>query len=168
MVPKFLMDIPLQHFPVWSMLQLTDFARTQVHPRWVWLCLFYMASSVKEFTRKVSLVLLLGSIHDHFRWNSFIYKQTVKGKGNVTFICHGYVTGPTTGCRKHLHKFVASLGRGTSKQCVSKHVVGQSDITQHAVIGKESPHDGGICHMLQTYRDSLPSWEYIARRRLKI
>ena len=71
-------------------------------------------------------------------------KQTVKGKGGVTFLCHGYGTGPTIGCRKHMHKFVAALGCGTSKQCVSEHGVGQSVVPQHAVIGRQSPHDGGI------------------------
>ena len=77
-------------------------------------------------------------------------EQTVKVKGGVTFLCHGYGTGPTIGCRKHLRKVVAALGRGTSKQCVSKHGVRQSVVPQHAVIGQESPHDGGICHMLHT------------------
>ena len=77
-------------------------------------------------------------------------KQTVKGKGGVTFLCHGYGTGPTIGCRKHLRKFVATLRRGTSNQCVSKHGVGQSVVPQHAVIGRESPHDGVICHMSHT------------------
>ena len=57
---------------------------------------------------------------------------------------------PTIGCRKHLRKFVAALGRGTSKQCVSKHGVGQSVVPQHAVIGRESSHDGGIFHMSHT------------------
>ena len=63
-------------------------------------------------------------------------KQTVKGKVGVNFICHGYGTGPTVGCCKHLRKFVATLGRGTSKQCVGKHGVGQSVLPQHAVIGR--------------------------------
>ena len=79
-----------------------------------------------------------------------MYKQTVKGKGGVTFLCHGYGTGPTIGCRKHLHKCLVALGRGTRKQCVSKHGVWQSVLPQHAVIGRESSHDGGICHMLHT------------------
>ena len=78
-------------------------------------------------------------------------EQTVKVKGGVTFICHGYGTGPTIGCRKHLHKFMAALGRGTSNQCVSKHEVGQLVVPQHAVIGQEYPHDGGI----STYRTPL-------------
>ena len=77
-------------------------------------------------------------------------EQMVKGKGGVTFLCHGYGMGPTIGCRKHLRKFVAALGRGTSNQCVSKHGVGKSVVPQHAVIGWESPHDGGIFHMLHT------------------
>ena len=77
-------------------------------------------------------------------------KQTVKRKGGITFLCHGYGTGSTVGCHKHLQKFVAALGRGTSKQCVGKHGVGQSVVPQHAVIGRESPHDGGICHMSHT------------------
>ena len=94
--------------------------------------------------------MLPGSIHDHVRWNSFMYEQTVNGKGGVTFICHGYGTGPTIGCRKHLRKFVAALGRGTNKQFFSKHGVGQSVVPQHAVIGRESPHDGGICHISHT------------------
>ena len=77
-------------------------------------------------------------------------EQTVKGKGDVTFLCHRYCMGPTIGCCKQLRKFVATLGRSTSKQCDSKHGVGQSVVTQHAVIGRESTHDGGICHMLHT------------------
>ena len=79
-----------------------------------------------------------------------MYKQTVKGKWVVTFLCHGYGMGPNIGCCKHLRKFVAALGHGTSKQCVSKHGLGQSVVPQHAVIGQESPHDGGICHMSHT------------------
>ena len=77
-------------------------------------------------------------------------EQTVKGKWGVTFLCHGYGKGPTIGCRKHLRKFVAALGRSTSKQCVSKHGVGKSVVPQHAVIGRESPHDGDICYMSHT------------------
>ena len=80
-------------------------------------------------------------------------KQTVKVKGGITFLCHGYGTGPTVGCRKHLRKFVVPLGRGTSKQCVGKHGVGKSVVLQHAVIGRESPHDGGICHISYTSLD---------------
>ena len=44
--------------------------------------------------------------------------------GVSLFFCHGYGTGPTIGCYKHLCKLVAVLGRGTSKQCVSKHGAG--------------------------------------------
>ena len=77
-------------------------------------------------------------------------EQTFKGKGGVTFLCNGYGTGPTIGCCKDLSKFVAALGCGTIKQCVSKHGVGQSIVPQHAVIGRESPHDGWICHMPHT------------------
>ena len=76
------------------------------------------------FYEQSLLGFLLGSIYDYFRWNSFMSEQKVKGKGGSTFICRGYGTGPTIGCRKHLRKFVAALGRGTSKQCVSKHGVG--------------------------------------------
>ena len=77
-------------------------------------------------------------------------KQAVKVKWGVNFLCHGYGTGPTVGCRKHLRKFVAALGCGTSKQCVGKHGVGKSVVPQHAVISQESPHDGGIFHMSHT------------------
>ena len=71
-------------------------------------------------------------------------KQAVKGKWGVTFFCHGYGVGPTIGCCKYLYKLVAALGRSTRNQCVSKHGVGQYVVPQHAVIGQESPHDGGI------------------------
>ena len=78
-------------------------------------------------------------------------KQKVKGKGGVTFLCHGFLTGPSIGCWKHLRKFVVALGHGTIKQCVSKHGLGKDVVSQHAVIGRESPHDEGIGHMSHTY-----------------
>ena len=71
-------------------------------------------------------------------------------KGASNFLCHGYGTGPTIVCSKHLRKFVSALGRGTSKQCVSKHGMGQYVVPQHVVICQEYPHDGGICHMSHT------------------
>jgi len=81
----------------------------------VGLYLLLVASSVTEFAGKITKGLLLGSIHDHFRWDSFMLEESIKGEGRIALLGHRNGARPSIGRRKHLSKRVAALGRSTSK-----------------------------------------------------
>ena len=81
----------------------------------MWLYLLLVASSVTEFARKIAKGLLLGSIHDHFRWDAFMFEESVKGEWCIALLGHWNGAGPSIGGRENLSKLVATLGRSASK-----------------------------------------------------
>ena len=85
------------------------------------LDLFLVASSVTEFAREIAEGLLLGSIHDHFRWDAFMFEESVKGEWCIALLGHWNGAGPSIECCENLSKLVAALGRSSSKKRIGKH-----------------------------------------------
>ena len=79
------------------------------------LDLFLVASSVTEFAREIAEGLFFGSIHDHFRWDAFMFEESVKGEWRIALLGHWNGAGPSIGGREDLSKLVAALGCGASK-----------------------------------------------------